>query len=304
MELKKRTPSRELQILNILSYRYILSEKEKNHYLKLKKGYEGELMFDQILRQNLHNECLIIQDLLLTSFNTTFQIDTLIIFHNKIEFFEVKNYEGEYTYEKDKFFKNKDYKITNPEHQLDRAETLLRQLLLNHGFSIPINARVVFINPEFTLFNSPSDKPFIQPSQINSLLKKLNSNVKRLTVQNRVIADKLISLHQVNTPHQMLPTYNYDLLRKGICCYHCHSSSIILKGHDSFCKECGESEKLSDAIIRSTQELKLLYPDELVTTDKIYDWCSIIPSKQRIRRILMKKFKLISKRRWSYFEWK
>ncbi|WP_244853503.1 hypothetical protein [Ornithinibacillus bavariensis] len=59
---------------------------------------------------------------------------------------------------------------------------------------------------------------------------------------------------------------------------------------------------MSNAIIRSTRELKLLFPDMRVTTSNIFDWCSIIPSKQRIRRILMKHFKLISNGRWSYFE--
>ncbi|HAM81499.1 nuclease-related domain-containing protein [Ornithinibacillus bavariensis] len=302
MEVKKRTPSRELQILNSLSYRSILSEKENFHYLNLKKGYEGELLFDRIVDQHLHSECLIIKDLLLTVYNTTFQIDTLIIFPNTIELFEIKNYEGEYTYDKDKFYKNADYKITNPEHQIERAETLLRQLLKSHGFSSSINATVVFINPEFTLFNAPTDKPFILPSQINTLLNKLNSNPSKLSAQNKRLAEKLIALHQKTSPRQILPKYNYDQLRKGISCHHCNSFSLVAKGHSCICNKCGERELLSNAIIRSTRELKLLFPDMRVTTSNIFDWCRIIPSKQRIRRILMKHLKLISNGRWSYFE--
>ncbi|WP_157037596.1 hypothetical protein [Ornithinibacillus californiensis] len=52
MEAKKRTPSKELQILEILSYRSELSEKEEQHYFNLKKGYEGEVLFDGILDHN------------------------------------------------------------------------------------------------------------------------------------------------------------------------------------------------------------------------------------------------------------
>jgi hypothetical protein len=304
MEAKKRTPSKELQILEILSYRGKLSEREEQHYLNLKKGYEGEVMFDQILHNQLQQECYIIKDLLFKINNNKFQIDTLIVFQDLIEFYEIKNFEGEYTFERDNFYKHSNFKITNPEHQLNRAETLLQQLLLSQGYNVPIKSSVVFVNPEFTLYNAPHNKPFILPSQINSLLKRLNANNSKLTNRSKIISDKLISLHQEDSPYDKLPTYSYDQLKKGISCKHCYSFSIKIAGHYCYCNNCDEREKLADAVIRSTQQLLLLFPNKTITTNEVYDWCSIIPSKQRIRRILQKRLNYINKRSWSYYEWK
>ncbi|WP_042146849.1 nuclease-related domain-containing protein [Paucisalibacillus sp. EB02] len=303
MEVKKRTPSRELQILEILYLRGNLSEEVRQHYFNLKKGYEGELLFDRILDNQLQNDCLIIKDLLLKMNNTTFQIDTLIIFQEFIKLFEVKNFEGEYTYDNDNFYKYPKYKITNPEHQLDRAETLLRQLLSNHGLHHAIKSSIVFVNPEFTLYNAPATKPFVLPSQINTLVKKLNTNQSKLTNLSKLIADKLISLHQKDSPYSKLPTYSFSQLKKGINCKSCHSISISVQGHYCYCNTCGKREKLADAVIRSTRELILLFPKEKITTSMVHEWCECISSTQRVQRILMKKFKFISNKRWSYFEY-
>ena len=179
MPYKSRTESAELLILRSLNTRMNLSDKDKQHYFNLKKGYEGEVIFDS-LTEKLQCECLILNDLLLKLNNTTFQIDTLIIFSETIYFFEVKNYEGDYYYESDRLYKKPKSEIINPLNQLSRSESLLRQLLHNLGFNIPIDASVVFINPEFTLYQTPLNKPFIFPTQINRYLKNLNTIPSKL----------------------------------------------------------------------------------------------------------------------------
>lgn len=85
----------------------------------------------------LHCEHLLIKDLLLTVDNNSFQIDTLIIFPTIIEFFQVKNYEGDHLFDKvkDTYYKNKDFEIQNPEHQVSRTEVLLRKLLKKNNMN-------------------------------------------------------------------------------------------------------------------------------------------------------------------------
>lgn len=78
MRYKSRKESKELQALKFLNNRMDLSAKDKQHYLNLKKGFEGEVMFD-LLTETFECECLILNDLLLKVNNTLFQIDTLII---------------------------------------------------------------------------------------------------------------------------------------------------------------------------------------------------------------------------------
>jgi hypothetical protein len=305
MELKKRTMPKELQLFSSLAPRFELSTKEKQTYSNLQKGYEGELMFDRIIADQLQCEYLIIKDLFLSIDSKDFQIDTLIIFPTIIQLFEVKNFEGEHVYdkEKDMFYKNMNYEIQNPEHQLSRAVTLLKRLLRQHGFQVNLQGTVTFVNPEFTLYNLTPDKPFILPTQINSLMRKFNQNYSgKITNQNKGIGKKLISLHQSDYPIKNIPDYTFEDLNKGITCHHCNSLSISLKGHYCYCKECGEKEKVQQAVVRSVQEFKILFPEEKVTKAKIFEWCGGMVSEQRTLRILKQHFQLLNRKRWGYYE--
>ena len=213
MPYKPRTESTELLILRSLHTRMNLPEKDKQHYFNLKKGYEGEVMFDS-LTEKLQCECFIVNDLLLKTNNTMFQIDSLIIISETIYLFEVKNYEGDYYYESDRIYKKPKTEINNPLHQLSRSESLLRQLLHNLGFNLPIDSSVVFINPEFTLYQTPLNKPFIFPTQINRYLNKLNTTPSKLNGKHKTLADKLISLHIKDSPYKQLPSYDYNQVTK------------------------------------------------------------------------------------------
>jgi Nuclease-related domain len=298
---KPRTESAELLILKSLNTRMNLSDKDKQHYFNLKKGYEGEIMFD-LLTEKLQCECFILNDLLLKVNNTMFQIDSMIIISETIYFYEVKNYEGDYYFELDRFYKKPKFEINNPLHQLNRSESLLRQLLSNLGYNIPINASVVFINPEFTLYQSPLNKPLIFPTQVNRYLKTLNTTPSILNRKHKILADKLISLHIDNPPFKQLPPYEYDHLQKGITCSDCSSFSISVEGKNCVCKECGHEEAITNAVMRNVKEFKLLFPNLKITTNVIYEWCTGVVSKKRIRKILEKSFKIVGVHQWSYYE--
>jgi transcriptional regulator len=81
MALKSRSESNALKIMRSLNTRSNLSTKEKKYYFKLEKGYQGELMFDQ-LTAKLQSDMLVINDLCIEINDTVFQIDTLIIAQN------------------------------------------------------------------------------------------------------------------------------------------------------------------------------------------------------------------------------
>ncbi|MFC0274656.1 nuclease-related domain-containing protein [Metabacillus herbersteinensis] len=301
MSYKSRTESAELLILKLLNTRMSLSNNEKQHYFNLKKGYKGEKIFDS-LTENLQCECIILNDLLLKQNNTMFQIDSLIITSETIYFFEVKNYEGDYYYESDRLYKKPNSEINNPLNQLNRSESLLRQLLQNLGLNTPINASVVFINPEFTLYQTPLNKPFIFPTQVNRYLKNLHKTSSKLNGKHKLLADKLISLHIKDSPFKLLPSYDYDQLRKGITCVKCTSFSMSVEGRKCVCKECGQVELVAIAVMRNVKEFKLLFPNRRITTNVIHQWCKVVTSKKRIRRILEKNLKIVGVHQWSYYE--
>ncbi|OIJ17034.1 nuclease [Anaerobacillus alkalilacustris] len=288
-------------MLEYLNTRMSLSEKEKQHFFNLKKGYDGEKIFDA-LTEKIQCECLILNDLLLKQNNTIFQIDSLIIFQESIYIFEVKNYEGDYYYESERLYKAPNFEINNPLIQLSRSESLLRQLLQNLGFSLPIYAYVIFINPEFTLYQTPLNKPFIFPTQINRYLEKLNKISSKLNEKHKVLADQLISLHINDSPFKLLPSYDYDHLQKGISCATCSSFSITIEGRKCVCKKCGHEEVVATSVLRNVNEFKLLFPNQKITTNIIHDWCKVVNSKKRIRRVLEKNFTIVGVHQWSYYE--
>jgi hypothetical protein len=301
MLYKQRKKSYELEVLEYLNNRMNLTGKFRQYYFSLKKGYEGETHFDS-LTENLQCDCLILNDLLLTSNNNDFQIDSLIITSDMIYLFEIKNHDGDYYYESGKFYKVSHAEIINPLHQLDRKETLFRQLLLKHGYNLSLSPSVVFIHSEFTLYQSPMNKPIIYPTQIRQYLDNLNNISSKLNRGHRKLADKLKSLHIERTFQENIPSYEYDKLKKGIVCTKCHSFDMVVSGAECTCPKCGHTEKVAEAVIRSINEFRVLFPDCKITTNKIHDWCLIISSKKRIYRILDSNYKKVGGSRWAYYE--
>jgi len=302
MLLKERTESEELLVLRSLNRRMVLTEKEKFRYINLEKGYEGELKFD-LLANQLQEEKFIINDLLLEVNNSQFQIDSLIITHSFIHLLDIKNFEGDYYLESDRLFSvttNREYK--NPVNQIDRSATLLRMLLQKLQQNYLIQASVIFINPEFTLYQAPRDIPIILPTQVNRFLKDFDKTPSTLNDGHKKLAQRLISLHQTKNRYTVLPAYHYDHLEKRTYYNHCGSFQIAKKRNVFICEKCGEQERLELAILRSAKEYKLLFPERRLTTTGIYEWCKVDLSKKTICRILQKHFSVFGHTSDTYYE--
>ncbi|MFA1819156.1 nuclease-related domain-containing protein [Virgibacillus oceani] len=303
MLFKPRKKSTELLTLQYLNSRMKLSAKHKQHYANLVKGYEGEKKFD-LWTVKLQCDCLILNDLLLEVNNTTFQIDSLIITADRIYFYEVKNYEGDYLYgpEKDEFIKKPQHKIVNPLHQMEKGETLLNQLLFKNGFKIPIEAAVVFINDEFTLYQAPPQKPVIYPNQIKRYFNKLNYLSSKLRKHHHLLAEKLMSLHITNPNYKNIPSYCYEALHKGIFCQGCKAFSIYIKGEKCICEQCAYEEMTSSAIMRAVREFQLLFPAKKITAKIIQDWCQVFKTRRTIIKVLTQNFEVVGENRWIHYK--
>ncbi|PEQ90299.1 nuclease [Bacillus sp. AFS006103] len=301
MPFKSRTKSDELKILSYLNTRMNLLENDKQYLSNLKKGFEGEVMFD-LLTEKLQCNCLILNDLLLKVNHTTFQIDTLII-KDALHFFEVKNFQGDYYYEDKEFYSNKsDIEVLNPLVQIQRGESSLRKLLHKHGFNFPITSNVVFINPEFTLYQAPKNQPIIYPTQINGFIKNFDRISSKLNGRHRKLAELLVSLHSAKSPFTQVPSYDYHSLKKGNTCFVCHSFSMTVEGRVCRCLNCGHEELVETAILRSVEELRILFPGIKITTNIVHEWCRIVESKKRIGRILENNFKISGVHQWAFYE--
>lgn len=301
MILKYRHESDELKMMNLLQCRMEFTEKEKQRHFKLRKGYEGEVKYDEWM-ESLEIEHLTLNDLLLETNDTSLQIDSSVIVPDALLLFEVKNSEGDYYYEDERLKKMNGTEIKDPLLQLERSTSLLRQLLNSLGFHLEIKSYIVFINPEFTLYQAPKNAPIILPSQLNRFMKKLNKKHSRMNNMHKKLAEKLLALHKVDNPYQRLPKYTYEQLTKGVICVKCHHFIEKIIKKEFMCSYCGTHEKVETAVIRSIGEIQLLFPEKKITTTEVYDWCNGVLSRKTIRHVLKKHFNVVGTKRHQYFK--
>ncbi|MCJ8009401.1 NERD domain-containing protein [Lederbergia wuyishanensis] len=300
MAIKKRVESKELKVYRSLNSRQLLTSEKMNQLFNLEKGFEGELLFDELI-DALSKEWLVLNELLLESNNTDFQIDSLILAEKTILVIEIKNYEGDYFIEDGKWYYINGTQIQNPVPRLERSEFLLRRLLQDHGYNIPAESYLVYVNPDFHLYNSPRNLPIIYPVQLNRFIDKLRRLPSKTNERHKTLAHKLISLHKEDSPFTRLPEYSYEKLRKGITCASCYSFNIESKKTLVVCKNCRGMENIDTAVLRSVEEFRLLFPDRKITTSDIYDWCKGLKTKETIQKILLKKYIQIGKTKSSYY---
>lgn len=286
MILKNRYESAELKMMNLLAPRMNFTEKERQRHFKLKKGYEGEVKYDEWM-QSFEMEHLTLNDLLLEVNDTTFQLDSSVIVQDALLLFEVKNSEGDYYYEDERMKKMNGTEIKDPLLQLERSTSMLRQLLHSLGFHLKIESYLLFINPEFTLYQAPKNAPILLPSQLNRFMKKLNKQPSTMNTMHKKLAEKLLALHLVDNPYKRMPTFDYNGLKKGIFFVGCGHVLDTRVKRDFVCSHCGSHEKIDVAVLRCVGEIKLLFPKRRITTTLVYDWCDGTVPVKAIRRILI-----------------
>lgn len=301
MPYKARIESDVIKIWRILNARMTLTDDEQKKFYYLEKGFAGEVQFD-LHTERIQSNPLILNDLLLDSNNSNLQIDSTLIYPKTIYLFEVKNFEGDHYYESGNFYRLNGKEVKNPLDQLKRIKFLFRQLLQNLGYRYYVEGYVVFINPEFTLYQTPKDEPIIYLSQLPRFMKKLNELPCQLTKQDHALADKLVALHQIESPYTRIRPYNYAELQKRPTCHMCHSSSLSVCGKKLVCEDCGYEELVETAILRGVWELRLLFPNMRITTNLVYDWCEGAGSKKMTSRILKENLHMMGNKKYTYYE--
>lgn len=290
--LKERVESAELKLLRMLKARGGLLDDSR--FWNLEKGYQGEVVFDKWF-SSLDGEWIVVNDLLLEHAGSVFQIDSLVIGLDRVYLFEVKNFEGDFLLEQDRWYSGSK-EIKDPLMQMQRCETALRQLLRSLGYQSPIESTLIFINPEFTLYNCSPKLPIVFCSQLNRFSKKLlqqSASSGRLHARHSRLAEKLCELHLVKSPYERLPEYRYEELRKGIVCVGCGGMGVRHHHRMIECERCGSKEELDRALIRSIKECCSLFPQIKITTKIIHGWIGEMVSKKIIQRVLQDNYLLI-----------
>ncbi|AEB30169.1 conserved hypothetical protein [Carnobacterium sp. 17-4] len=301
--VKKRNKSNYLRTLEALNRRMRVTDEEKLHLLNMQKGFEGELLFDSQVEEFLDLDSLVLNDLLFTEKGSTFQVDTLILTGAKILLFEVKNYAGSFEFNSHHFSTFSGKEIVNPLNKLDETSIKMRQLLSKWNVNQKLDSTLIFVNPTFTLYNTPIDSPIIFPTQIREHFSQMNKSALPLSKKQYYLADKIMKEYQNESAFQQkFPNYTYDKLKKGLWCIKCNSPNITITQRTSFCKVCGHRTSVEEIALHQVEDFKLLFPDSKVTTPTMYDWLGSTIPIARIRKILVKKYKICGATYGSYYE--
>lgn len=303
---KAREKSVNLIVMESLKVRMYLEGKSHYQYVWLEKGFIGEAAFDRLLKA-LAAAGLVLCDLRLRVNGKFKQLDCVVITSKAVLLYEIKNFEGAYTFKEDKklYRVASDKPIWNPFTQLEEAETLLQQLLGQLGIQLPIQSYVVFINPKMTLYQAPNHPSLLLASNLEQHLEQVNKNTAALTGQHQALARKLSELSLPDTLYpQDIPDYTFEGLRKGVICVGCGEFVDAIapkKGKYCHCKKCDHREPISETLNRLINEYRRLFPDSIVNTITIYQWCGEVFSMSRIRSHLQKYYSSQGNNRWTQY---
>ncbi|SFE61793.1 nuclease-related domain-containing protein [Alteribacillus iranensis] len=299
MFTKHRNVSPEIGAWTSLHARMDLSREDRQYFMSMVKGFEGEKHFDEWLYR-LPSDTLILNDLILEVNQQIIQCDSLVITGKEVMLFEVKNYEGDFYVEDECWFSTSGLEIRNPLHQLKRSESLLATLLQKERFSFSVTAYLVFVHPEFVLLQAPRDVSIIFPGQLPRFFQRLKKEAKPLTQKHHQLAERLLTLHMDESPYHKLPAYSYNRLKKGILCPSCFAF-FQLHHQRLVCPTCSYRIQASTGVIESVKEFQWLFPEKKITTPHIHDWVGGTVSKKVIRTCLKKHFFMLSQGRGVHY---
>ena len=303
MEHIIRRKPQALLVMEALNKRMILSRKEKQNLYSMKKGYEGECIFDDMIKEANPN-AQVMKDLLLKVNGTTFQIDTILISSDTIYFYEIKNYEGEYHLNKEKMIIYRSgTEILNPVNQLQRSSFLFSQLLNQNKHSFKIKANIIFINSQFTLYTSSPVENIILPPLIPKHLDHIAS-VKSTKKASTDLINFLRSQHISEHEFAELPRYSMDTLNHQSFCRTCESPFLAVTGRKVRCEDCGKIETIASLVRRHIEEFSLLFPERRLTTPEIHQWCGKLISAFSVRHVLKNYYHSEQEGRWRYYRGK
>lgn len=288
MIIKQREKSQVLKIFEILAIRSELSSEDETNFQKQLKGFEGEVLFDEITADFL-KESVVISDFTFKVNGHICQVDTLVVTGSRIDIYEIKNYEGRYRYINNRFtLVSNELELLDPLVQANRAEILMKQLLVQLKLNCTCESFAVFMHPNCTIYqNQPNDRVLL-PSLFAYHFKKRKNSGMRSYNEAIVIAEKLLTRNSEAVLYGELPSYILGNLEKGIYCENCNNAISELRGRTCICETCQHKESGVDNAVRHIMEKRLLFPDVALETCDCFDWCGGIHSKYRIRAALKK----------------
>lgn len=250
-------------------------------------GLDGELYLSKLFLEELQVKPIILYGVRLVVDEKECQVDCLMIFQDKCMLIEVKNYRGDYFYDRGKFYfvSSKD-EIDSPLEQLNRTTRMFRRFLQEIRMNFEVIPRLVFTGKEFQLYQSDLSLPIIHPGQIRRYIKKLNNESCNLNPRHTKLEEIIYARHRVFSSYEKKYEYEYDQLVKKMSCEKCDGMMKSISQVKMSCSECNVIEPTEMALSRNIDEFIWLFPEIKITTSRIYEWIGESISQYSVRKYL------------------
>lgn len=291
--MKHRRPAipNELQTIYYLSGRQNLSQNLRQKFRQLQRGFLGELAFHQLLKKQKFSSPTSLFSLTLQVGENLFQIDHLVIVGDKIYIHEIKHFKGDFHFKNNLFFSlPNNREIVSPLVQLERTESLLRQLLNRLGLSYEVSSKVIFTHPECAIFTDNPKLPIILLPQVKRYIENTLMTNHSPQKHNIDLANRLIQLHETETIFSRTIEANYHELKKGINCPQCMGKMKRSSRRTVTCTNCSYSMNNEQAIVFNLQQLQHLFPQKKLTTSLGVDWFGGEYSYYLVKKVLDQHF--------------
>lgn len=279
--------------LEVLQKRKPLSVEEHQLLRRLSKGYSGEVRFFRILQSELQCSPIQLFNLYLKINGSDCQIDCLLIFQNELILFEIKNYQGDFLLKDNKWYilsNSSQENIKNPLNQLQRTELMLHQLLKEKQIPLTIKSYLIFVHPEFILYQAPLNLPLILPGQLKRFIRTLQNTPSATHQYHHDIANMLKQKHNHTPAYDSGPIYDYNHLKKGVICEKCCDSMEVYDTNMMRCMACGFTDSFESATVKTIEEFNTLFPDQKMTVKSISEWTDHHATKYKIRTVLAENY--------------
>lgn len=276
-----------------------LPEEMEEAYAVMKQGYDGELEFAQLLQKN--TDCWWIHDLQIKNQNRI-QFDFIVINDESIIQFEIKNFSGDYFYEKQKLFRSTGFVSKDLINQFEVANDGLVRMIDKHKIDREVKSYIVFINPTFTLHGELRKRVnILLRSELHKLNNILGTNFKY--GENQMIYEMLKSLNQpFLSQFDQYKLVEFEQVKPGIKCTNCKKiiEPSLFFGQKRYvkCNKCYKKIDRNLLIIQALKELCILRGKPISVKDSM-EWTGI--SKAAIKRTLYSRFSRVGQNKASKY---
>src|SRR5699024_10498985 len=167
--------------------------------------------------------------------------------------------------------------------------------------NLPIKSYIIFIHPEFAIYQEHPNHPIVHPTQIMRFIKMLNKNSSKLHSSHYKLAYKLFTTQTSEKQNKHIPPYEFAHLKKGLYCLYCNNKMVMIHENKQTCERCDFKESKNSAIMRTVLEFGFLFPDKKITTKTIWEWCGKVYSPYQIRKTLYQLLEAKGRNRYKHF---